>query len=436
MQKLLFSLKFLRISMSTIKLSPVHKMLIIFIAGSIFTTSIALIVGSNKNLKNSFLEDMDFLIYHLEESFPFFGVIERRLDMDLREALLGLRRDIQNHNMMVSKTQFYRLLAEEIERFGYVAHLWVFHPDTHVKPGNFNAGHSLPPPSGQPASFDSTSQGIFTANILEEEKIAHLIISDTNLFTSDELRYLLNTLEKVQDYEHLIIDIRPTRGGYCHDLLHHLITPNIPQGSEIYYNSFAFFTEGELAGRVADFQRKTGSLYYIPSYGGLRQDSFITYYGGGSAHHDIAVESEILPANEMVKKYNLYNIKEDDLANLTYGYKLITIIRGVRVDNIPFNGKIWVLTAPNNYSAAEGFAELSKAAGFTLVGQTTGGAIGGGGTAYFRLPNTNINVSLDTLYITDDTGRAKEEFPTEPHYHISPDEDALDVTLELIRQGR
>ena len=89
-----------------------------------------------------------------------------------------------------------------------------------------------------------------------------------------------------------------------------------------------------------------------------------------------------------------------------------------------------------NFSAAEAFARLSKKAGFTLVGETTGGSIRWAAAAYFRLPNTGIITGFDTLYVTDNTGRAMEEFPTQPHFFNSEGMCALETTLALIEGFR
>ena len=372
--------------------------------------------NNNLSINAHILEDIDFLIYHMNESFPFFGVSERRLGKDLKDGLNFVRQSVEETKTQLNTRRFHSILEGNIYRFQGLAHLGVFHPDSRSElTGRFTVGHNLSrPPMTQPLSITRSENRAMTFRSLEEDRIAYInIFTLRNSLTSTENRLLQEFLLEVQDYEHLIIDIRETTGGYLQGFARSLIAPNLPDGESIFYHSFAFYTDGELAGKVAENHRKSGFNMHLSSF----------------------PESEILPAKELVEKYNLHQMNEDDLANLAYGYKIQTFLSRAN-GLVPFNGKIWVLTSHQNYSASEAFARLSKEAGFTLVGTTTGGSIGGGGSVYFRLPNTNIAIILDALYITDDTGRALEEFPTEPHYHISRGEDALQVTLDLIESGQ
>ena len=128
-------------------------------------------------------------------------------------------------------------------------------------------------------------------------------------------------------------------------------------------------------------------------------------------------------------------MNKDDLDSLVYGFQMLNRITPLHDSPHAFNGRIWVLTSRVNFSAAEVFARVSKLAGFTLVGETTGGAIGWAGLVYFRLPNTGKIVGFDTVYVTDCQGRAKEEFPTQPHYFTRAGMCALQTTLALIVEG-
>ena len=421
MQRLRYSFSYLKVSLSTFKISKLQKTLLI----SLFIVPILAVavfsIFAIRNLNDRILEDIDFLIYHMEESFPFFGVIERRLEIDLREELLELRRSVSAQKLAMSERNFYLLLRETFSELNSAAHLAIIRPDDRAnieERNNFYAQDGLsPPPSSTLDSTEIILSGgaVVSTSIIEKDKIAYLLISNmTYMQTISEWENLRRFLLEVRDYEHLIIDIRPTRGGHQGEFLRYLVAPNLSEDNPLNFYSFAFFNEGELAEQVAEYHiRRTR----------------------GNFHHASFWGSEILEAKELVEKFNLIHINKDDLEGLAYGYKIRTSVPHFDRD-VRFNGKIWLLTSSINGSASEAFARLSKEAGFTLVGETTGAAIGGGGTAHFRLPNTKIGIRLDTLYITDDTGRAKEEFPTEPHYHISPGEDALDVTLELIRQGR
>jgi len=71
----------------------------------------------------------------------------------------------------------------------------------------------------------------------------------------------------------------------------------------------------------------------------------------------------------------------------------------------------------------------------TLVGETVRGGFTFLRTTEFQLPNTGIIVAWDEDLLTDQYGRAFEEFPTEPHYFNRPGLDALETVLQLIEEG-
>ena len=366
---------------------------------------------------NPFLDDFDFLVYHLHESFPFFGVAERRLGIDLDELLTETREGVANAWIEVS---FLARLGELNRKLGYMAHFQVIPADASAFGflHNHYVGHGLNPPSA--VAHFRTAERTLRTEIIEDGKIARVTFSS---FGSVTLSYadrnlLSNFLKMVHDYEHLIVDIRQVRGGWFSDQVEFLIRPNITERIEFY--SFGFFTNGQLAELATLNQRQTqlmrGNIGHHFSVGGPRG------YG-------------IYPASELVEKYGLVYMNEEDLESLRYGYKLRTIVAPWHDSPYSFNGQIWVLTSRFNFSGAEAFARLAKEAGFTLVGQTTGGAIGSGSTTHFRLPYTGTLIRLDTLYITDSKGRAKEEFPTQPHHFVEYRMCALETTLAFIEYG-
>ena len=256
-------------------------------------------------------------------------------------------------------------------------------------------------------------------SIVEEGRIARVTFTAFDHLTlpHEERNHLIEFLGEVRDYEHLIIDIRHVGGGWFFDQVELLIRPNITEMIEYY--SFGFFTDGQLASYAAEFQRQ-----YILQIGNIGAHFAV---GGPTGY-------AIYPARELVERYNLIYMNEGDLERLAYGYKLSTLVVPWLDSDLAFNGHIWVLVSAFNFSAAEIFARLSKEAGFTLVGHTTGGAIGGAGLTQFRMPNSGIIIRFDTLYITDSLGRAKEEFPTEPHHFAMPGRCALQTTLALIEE--
>ena len=99
------------------------------------------------------------------------------------------------------------------------------------------------------------------------------------------------------------------------------------------------------------------------------------------------------------------------------------------VDEWVFSGDQWIAAAYKNL----GFA--------TLVGETTGGMLGGfmhegegGGTYNMMLPNSGFIVRFDNTLMLDSTGRPVE-YGTEPHFFNRPGLDALGTVLEMIHEG-
>jgi len=103
----------------------------------------------------------------------------------------------------------------------------------------------------------------------------------------------------------------------------------------------------------------------------------------------------------------------------------------------PFNGKVWLLTDMNNFSAAQQIAAFLHQTGFaTLVGQTTGGMVSDAALmpAFITLPNTTFEVRYDMLYIISADGRPWE-YGTVPHHFNRDGMDALQTVLALIAEG-
>jgi hypothetical protein len=105
----------------------------------------------------------------------------------------------------------------------------------------------------------------------------------------------------------------------------------------------------------------------------------------------------------------------------------------------PFAGKVWVLTDEITASGAEavtGMLYYNNLA--TVVGQSTWGIFG---TAYdregiiFALPNTGIQIRIDTALFKDHEGNILQGYGLQPHYAPRPGMDALETVLAMIAEG-
>jgi len=471
-----------------------------------------------------FLQDFDYMIQLLEDTFPFFGVAERRHGIDLREILqesrefiagypysliakadgvdmtflheMGLSIDLDNlpeldahvfwellygsfivrtispgvlpigHFMILDSSafdwhrtpsfggvdwhdthsqyanteeismaylmlralnspnaiRFYQEFSELTPDDGFTPHsalslllMEYFSPGLAMALFNyesFDATHTFP----EMSLTHRTSTTSYA--ILEEGKIAYLRIPT---FMPDiegglteraiiEQAALQRFYQTIQNYDHLIIDIRGNAGGHVNmwhkEILYALWpdmedVPNMPL--------YAFFVDSELGRIFAD----TNGLWFD-------EYSFFLF-------EDDYVHASSLPY-----------FNEADMLRFTPGARINTNFGAHRrspfIVRTPFAGEIWLLTCSQNYSSAEMFARHAKYMNFaTLVGETTGG-----GHAYdrmfFALPNTGIVLAWDIDYLTDAYGRSLEEFPTTPHYFNREGLCAFQTVMEMISE--
>ncbi|MCL1999462.1 MAG: S41 family peptidase [Turicibacter sp.] len=373
------------------------------------------ITQANRLTYEDFWYDFEFLVQVLGDNFPFFGVIERRY------RLSNPLETFRNHGLPDDADTLHLTFPGRIRTgfrmFGNIAHLdlnpphhWRSSPLSHM---SYYAGGTLP----MSRAFNPPLQT--SSRIIEEGRIA-LIMTPPEFFNNERVppRAMQETqdfIREVQGYEHIIIDLRHIGGGWITNFINTFINPNISETLSFY--EFAFITGGEIA------QRTHSNLYFA------RPNNLDLLF-----FRDVA--TSLVPADLFVEQHNLINMNADDLENLDYGFLLETYIRPVsgslRLPLLADN--IWLLIGSGNWSAAEFAGRLAKEAGFTLVGQQASGRIGWAGRNYFPLPRTEHIIGMDLFYITDETGRAMEEFPVEPHYFNRPGMDALGTVLAIIAE--
>ncbi|MBN1387260.1 MAG: hypothetical protein JW965_02370 [Bacteroidales bacterium] len=88
----------------------------------------------------------------------------------------------------------------------------------------------------------------------------------------------------------------------------------------------------------------------------------------------------------------------------------------------PFDGKIYLLTDHDTFSAAEDFTKAAKETGFaTIVGANT---IGGAAVSFapwvFELPNSHIMISMEIDMAFNEDGSVNEIYGSEPDYILQP----------------
>jgi len=238
-------------------------------------------------------------------------------------------------------------------------------------------------------------------NIIEPGRIAYFrIVSFFNNVPLDA-ETLFPFYEEIQDFEHLIIDLRSNTGGWSHSFPTNVMAMLMSENST--FNHYEFHMANE---RTADFFE-----YPLSFVGGA-------LYG-------------VFPIEELVADRNMYQFNPDDLALLDYASVWTTELVPAQ-DNIPFEGKIWILVNRSTASASEMAVSAAAASGFaTIVGTPTAGVTGVVFT-YVPLPNTGIMFRTDIAYTTDQYGRSFEEFGIIPHIPNAYGMNALETVLAVI----
>ena len=255
-----------------------------------------------------------------------------------------------------------------------------------------------------------------TTRIIDDGRIAYLAIDSFMNYPipSNEDRQIIDFLESVSDFDHLIIDLRFNAGGAPRWFYRTILEPNIDQAHTV--EGFVFLSDGEYTAQYA-------SINYGTSLGPV----------AGTFH---SMDSNLRAVTQILETYNLPNLNLTDMERMDYGYRIqVTLNPRPHYPNFSyeptFQGKVWFLTHSVMGSAAEIAARVVQDIGFaTLVGDITGGNFGGERTI-IALPNSGIAFIMDLNYVTDRHGRPLEA-GTVPDFFNLEGMDALETALALI----
>ncbi len=431
--------------------------------------------------KEDFLNDFDYMMETMEDTFPYFGVAERRLGVDIRALGRDTRAMIENYphsleglanEVGISLEDMPELdehIFWSIIRHEFFSHFLGF---AHTYPLDSGLYNRFQFPYSSPSSplFTSHNHYAFTnpvtqrfyqeqealyhtlaeeegtlfqlvfrgyppvqlphsivkTEIIEEDKIAYLKVPSFLSFNLNTIHTLSTFYRNIQQYEHLIIDIRDNPGGSPDIWRMYIMKPlwwdrnNMPD-----MPLYAFYRGSKLGKSLGEVNLKMEA-----------QNS-----------RNIPGTDNLLTISEIMEVNDLPHFNEEDVQDLAYGVRFNTSISNIEwrhmhhlgfqnIADYPFEGELWLLTNENNGSGSALFARHAKEMGFaTLVGAQTGGSYTTSSGWFFALPNTGIIVRWDIDYLTDHYGRALNEFPTTPHHFNRPGMDALETVLQLIEEG-
>ena len=408
-----------------------------------------------------FLQDLDYMLYVLENNFALFDVAYWAHGTDIH-AIGNTARDSVQNNPDMDMTEFFATLNYDFGSLISIGHFALrlpqpYRPTVGLSPGerasNFIRQHG----GNERIQFQIDRISLFNENelaaemsqalldkdfekleyllslafeiidsspnvstdIIEEDRIAYLSINSINP-SAGEWRYseeiVFDFYEQIRGYEHLIIDMRRTTGGHTFHFYNTILRPNID--STVSVHGFAFVMGGERSARI--LSRASDSVFC---------DGCLLFPTDGVLHS--------IP--EMFNEFELPELNKADMERMDYGFLIqtnhLSPSRRLRFDfATAFDGKIWLLTSPLMGSAAQVSAWVSMESGFaTHVGEVTGGNFGGP-REWIALPYSGIEFQMDFFYVTDERGRPLEA-GTIPHHFNRPDMDALETTLALIAEG-
>ena len=247
-------------------------------------------------------------------------------------------------------------------------------------------------------SFNETN---IITEIITPGEIAYIRINSFSNNVAFDSEFLFPFYEEIQNYEHLIIDLRGNGGGFAVSFPRNFVSMLINEPISFQY--FEFFIASEL----------TEALFVNP----LSMAFGVLY--------------DMLPINEFLQANPMPGFNQDDLNLLDYA-----IIWQVDIspseNAIPFGGEIWLLVDDGSASASEMAALISMSTGFaTVVGEPTMGVTGVVYT-FAALPNTGIHFRIDLGYTINPNGLSIEEYGLSPQIYTMPSIDAVQTVLELV----
>ena len=394
--------------------------------------------------REQILDDIDYMMYILEENYPYLELLYRVRGVDMREHGRQLREKLEDetieldlqtfwdimqdyffihanatgHLFPIGRSVYINQLANSSRYLSYPWNAWIVEAITSDASKAFY-GEITDDDLDISMEIEPDPNNI-TTEIIEEGRIGYIRVNRMLGTTqSEDLVILRPFYNEIADFEHLIIDIRGNPGGWPWYFYERITAPHINNTISLRY--WYFLKGGEL--NMDFLERATHRFQYEPSsfeivdgqiMTGLVGDTFLNL---GRGH---------LLLDEL-KNFDYAVMHRETLAPFHSRW-------GLRND---FSGQIWLLVDEMSASASEHVAALYKRENLAvIVGETTRGAIWNPGlrNLLFALPNTGLVIRFEIGYVIDRTGRSLAE-GIPPHIFNRPGMDALETVLALIKEG-
>jgi len=250
-----------------------------------------------------------------------------------------------------------------------------------------------------------------TSISLVEGEVAYLRIEYASFDVEIEKNRLVSFYENIQNYDHLIIDIRNHQGGNYFHFMDTVMKPLLSTPIHIVY--YQFLAEG------GHFD------WMLENIDEIRETV--------SDVHSHTMETWVYDASTFIYDNNMIHFNKSDSKYLSHALKVQHTIYP-SYTNFPFKGKIWLLIDNANSAGVAAVVHATSSGFATTVGSSTGG-ITHSERAFMVLPNSGINVQVDIGYITDGYGRSVTEFGLPPQIPSNLGMNALETVLAIIEEG-
>ena len=352
------------------------------------------------------LEDFEYLYNSIIEDYPYLEVNKRKYGIDwaskkeeyielikttnnFEQCLKDILADLNNDHTNILDATTIKNHIEIYKNLKNTArtkfHIKILENPLALKRYNINNSTSVKVEEQGGEQEIVQVENAVVGDIVEGKVASIYIPKMLNDYLMDrDIKLIEGYLEKIKDYQALVIDIRGNTGGsgpYWTDFL----LPKILKTEE--KATTYMFTKG--SEYIKDFlDVATGIFYKIPKVEDLDTSS-------------------------------LNNLPPEVLTDFEYYIKNDITIKPSK-DSIKFDGNIYLLVDGGVFSAAEGLAIFAKESGFaTIIGQQTKGDGGGFEILYKMLPNSGYIYSFPGEMATSSDGTSSEEYGTTPDYIVN-----------------
>jgi hypothetical protein len=395
----------------------------------------------NNLTRADFVQDFDFMVELLKESFPFEEAIYYRHNINIWELAAEVREMLTDPATQINDPyDFFELLRIEFfDPMDGIGHLFALHESA------FRGRFSLL---------------LAQANLNDwDQRRRHGLFDDFPVF---DLWADVFTQRRVLSFYGEVAAAR-LRGERVEGSVMHLIETEIIEEGRIAYVALNFLPQhlpwayGARANRYHAMMQNWHQA--IADYDHLIVD-IRGISGGWTLAYDVLIVSTLGGQRLSMPIYTYYNLN-DNSAPWAEAYIAERYSRGIwhgrpssqalvghefdrRIEHfyrtpycgtnvIPFEGQIWLLVDDRTAVAAESIAAISQYTNFaTLVGETTRGVGIMQNHAYFSLPNSGIVIRYDYSITMDLQGNQFAGRGIVPDYFNRPGMDALETVIAII----